>query len=189
MARFMLYPILIFALFSTSVVNAQETADEKAVREVIERELKGALAGNSEQMKSCYSSDFIGFSAWNQGDVCMHKLHSDGEIDYIDPEDWRVSISTPAELDEYVEAFRDYPARMAKSELKRGNEVVSVRVKNGSAVGVTRHWGTWLDKTTNENVKFEARSVWMLKKEQGTWKIFSNIGQVAVGMMTTKALP
>jgi len=189
MPRFLFCLTLSLAALVTISAYAQETADEKAVREVIERELKGALAGDPEQVKSCYSSDFIGFGGWNSGDVCMYKLHSDGEIIYIDPEDWRVSISTPAELDKYAEAFRGNAERVQQSGLKRGNEVVSVHVKNGCAVGVTRHWGSWLDKSTNENVMFEARSVWMLKKEQGTWKIFSNIGQMALGMMTIKALP
>ena len=110
-------------------------------------------------------------------------------MEYIDPEDWRVSISTPGELNQYAENFKGTPERIKKSALTRGNEVASVDVKGNSAIAVTRHWGTWLDKTTNEDVRFEARSVWLLRNEGGKWKIFSNIGQVAIGMVTTKALP
>lgn len=180
---------VIFCLAISATAWAQETRDERAVREVIEKELKGALEGKPEQMKSCYAPDFIGFNAWNRGDVCMHKIHSDGDIQYIDPEDWKVSISTPEELNDYAENFRGYPERIKKSAVTRGNEVVSANVKNDCAIAVTRHWGSWLDKTTNENVKFEGRSVWMLKKVKGEWKIFSNIGQIAVGVIATKAFP
>ena len=182
--------LLIIAVYVISLsVCAQETNDEKVVRKIIESELKGALEGKPEQVKACYSSDFIGFSAWNRGDVSMNRLHLDGVTQYIDPEDWRVSITTPKELNDYAENFKGNPERIAKSKITRGNEVVSVNVKNTGAIGVTRHWGTWLDEKTNENVRWEARSVWLLRKEGGKWKVFSNIGQVAIGMVTTKALP
>ncbi|MBN1293730.1 MAG: nuclear transport factor 2 family protein [Candidatus Latescibacteria bacterium] len=189
MIRNVLIISLLTVCFASMSVFAQETSDEKAVRAVIESELKGALEGKPEQMKACYSSDFIGFSGWNRGNFTMHKLHNDGEVYYYDPEDWQVTITTSRELDEYAENFRDYPERIKKSAMTRGNEVVSVNVKNNGAIAVTRHWGTWYDKTTNENVRFEGRSVWMLRKESGEWKIFSNIGHVAIGMMATKALP
>ncbi|MDP2982732.1 MAG: nuclear transport factor 2 family protein [Candidatus Latescibacter sp.] len=180
---------IILCIAFSAVVYAQETQDQKAVRSVIEKELKGALEGKPDQMKSCYTPDFVGFSAYNSGDVCMHKIHLDGVTQYFDPEDWVVSISTPKELDTYAEYFRNYPEKLAKSAIKRGNEVATVKVKDNFAIAVTRHWGTWLDKTTNENVRFEGRSVWMLKKTGGEWKIFSNIGQVSLGIITTKAFP
>jgi hypothetical protein len=189
MFRTVIIPTIILCIASSTVVYAQETQDEKLVRGVIEKELKGALAGNPEQVKSCYAPDFVGFGAWNEDDYCMHKLHKDGETIYPDPEDWVVSISTPKELDAYAEYFRNYPEKIAKSAVKRGNGVASVKVKDNFAIAVTRHWGTWLDKTTNENVRFESRSVWMLKKTSGEWKIFSNIGAVGLGIITTKAFP
>jgi hypothetical protein len=180
--------VFLFIAFSSASLS-QENQDQKAVRSVIEKELKGALTGNPEQMKSCYATDFVGFSAYNGGDVRMHKILGDGDTKYTDPEDWVVSISTPKELNDYAEYFRNYPDKLSKSSVKRGNEVASVKVKDNFAIAVTRHWGTWLDKTTNENVRFEGRSVWMLKKTGGDWKIFSNIGQVSLGIMATKAFP
>jgi hypothetical protein len=181
--------ILILFIALSSILYAQETRDQKAVRSIIEKELKGALSGNPEQMKSCYTSDFVGFSAYNGGNISMHKTLSNGDTKYFDPEDWVVSISTPKELNDYAEYFRNYPEKISKSSVKRGNEVVSVKVKDNFAIVVTRHWGTWPDKTTNENVRFEGRSVWILKKTGGEWKIFSNIGHVSLGITATKAFP
>jgi len=181
--------IIIVCIAFSAVAWAQESQDEKLVKGVVEKELKGALEGKPEQMKSCYTPDFVGFSARNMDIVRMHNIHQDGAMQYFDPEDWSVSISTPKELNDYAEGFRNYPERIAKSSVKRGNEVASVKVKDNFAIAVTRHWGTWLDKTTNENVRFEMRTVWMLKKTGGEWKIFSNIGGVALGMTATKAFP
>ena len=47
MPRFLFCLTLSLAVLVAISAYAQETVDEKAVREVIERELKGALAGDS----------------------------------------------------------------------------------------------------------------------------------------------
>ena len=184
---FHLLVIILVCLTVSAAALAQETQDERLVREVLERELKGALEGKPEQVKSCYAPGFVGYTAMTAPRI--NRLHTQGIVHYADPEDWEVGITTPEELDEYAEASKGYPERRAKSDVEHDNEVVSVRVKGDFAIGVTRHWSRWQDKTTNENVMGESRTVWMLKKLKGEWKIFTYVGQVSWGQLRYKSTP
>lgn len=179
---------IISLLLVSAVCFAQMTPEENRVKAVLEKELKGALEGNVEQVKSCYAEGFMGVMAWSPG-ITLNRLHSSGTNYYPDPEDWIIVISNAAELDKYAEAFRGAPERIKKMKVERGNGVVSVKVKDDCALAVTRHWGSWLETKTNENVNVEMRSVWMLKKIKGEWKIASFVGHVSRSVLVSKAYP
>jgi hypothetical protein len=56
--------------------------------------------------------------------------------------------------------------------------VIHVDVKDNHAIAVSRHWGTRRDSTAQETIFNESRSVWMLAKIEGEWKITSALGAV-----------
>ena len=96
----------------------------------------------------------------------------------------------PEEVDKYAELAKPGAAERDKRlGVTNDNEVVSIKVKDDCALGVTRHLSKWKDDTTNENISSEFRSVWMLKKIQGEWKITNFISAISYSFLTIKARP
>ena len=181
--------IVTLCLVVSATAWTQETSDEKAVREVIEKELKGALEGKPEQVRSCYADGFVGYSAIRSG-IPMNRYHLRDNTYTVDPEDWTIGITKPEELDEYAEGFKPGAAeRRKKLGITHDNEVASIKVKDDCALGVTRHWGSWKENKTNDTIDWEMRTVWMLKKIKGEWKITNYIGAISRSFFVGKAYP
>jgi len=62
-------------------------------------------------------------------------------------------------------------------------------VKGNSALAVSRHIKRWTIEETRENVNTEFRSVWMLTKIRGEWKVTGLIAHISTGQLVTKMRP
>jgi len=189
--RYLLVILLIVAVSGTA--TAQVSRDEQAVRELLNRELKGALTGNVEQIKSAYAPDYVGYTAWTDS-LSVSQLITDGNTVVVYPEDWTIFVSSPQELNTYAENFRGVTERNAKYLEKypravHSNEIRKVTVKGDHAIAVTKHWTTVPNPARQEKIRWEGRTVWMIDKIQGEWKISRAINSVVRAQMVETTYP
>jgi hypothetical protein len=132
------------------------------VRDLIYKEIAGHIKGDPDQIMSCYA-DAPGtaiFLANGRG-----------------PETWTVAVAGDSLRTQYAGPKRDNPSPPS-NEPQNGREVIHVDVKDNHAIAVSRHWGTRRDSTAQETIFNESRSVWMLAKIEGEWKITSALSAV-----------
>ena len=189
--HFMLIFILVIAVGGTA--TAQVSPDEQAVREVLSRELRGALTGNVEDIKSAYSPDYVGYMALTDS-ISVSQMIVYGNTFVTNPEDWTIFVSTPQELNEYAENFRGVPERHAEYFKKypgssHSNEIRSVKVRGNHAIAVSRHWTTIPNPTKQQKLRWEMRTVWMLDKIRGEWKISRAIAGVVRAQIIETTYP
>jgi len=185
--------IVILVIAGSGSGSAQVSRDEQAVRKVLNRELKGALTGNPEQVLSCYADDYVGYMAWTDS-VSVSQLLTVGNRIIADPEDWTIFISSPQELKEYSARFRGGPERMAKYKKKypgaaHSNEIRSVTLKGDHAIAVSKHWTTIPNPSKQQKLRWEMRTVWMIDKINGQWKISRAISGVVRAQIVETTYP
>jgi len=178
--RYVFIVMLVIAVAGTAA--AQVSRDEQAIREVLNRELKGALTGDVEQIKSAYAPDYVGYMALTDS-ISVSQLITDGNTFVTHPEDWTIFVSSPKELQAYAENFRTAPKRHAEYMKKypgstHSNEIRSVTIKGNHALAVSRHWTTIPNPARQQKIRWEMRTVWMIDKINGEWKISRAIGGI-----------
>lgn len=130
------------------------------VRDHIYKETAGHIKGDPDQIMSCYAPGAAIFWANGRG-----------------PETWTVAVAGDSLRTQYAGPKRDNPSPPS-NEPQNGREVIHVDVKDNHAIAVSRHWSTRRDSTARETIFNEFRSVWMLAKIEGEWKITNAIGAV-----------
>ncbi len=173
--------IVVFTLFCfafllcTVAFNQEENKEDvQQIRDLLYRENEGHHKGDQEQIYSCYAPGFVGYSA-----------------NGYDPEVWVIWIAGLEELrSKYAQNVKESSDKYAEHpDWARGTEVHHVNVYNDHAIALTFHWDWKPDPKTRENITNSHRTVWMLAKIRGEWKITSFIGQITTEQRIWKLGP
>ncbi len=186
--------ILIIALFCFALSAsgwADEAEDVKQIKELLNKEGWAVWHGEVDKVLSCYAPGFVGYSA-SPDSAALSKSRYDGFTTYNDPEEWAVSISTPDELRKYASqnlsktprSLEDFIAK--HPDWKGGQQIRHVHVKGDHALAIARYWSKTPDLENRETIYGERRTVWLLSRIKGEWKITSWIGGISSGQRVTK---
>lgn len=158
------------------IAQLREYREEvQQVLEIIYMEMEGHVKGDPDQIMSCYAPGFVGYRAWTE-----------------DPEDWNVRIVGLDSLRvKYAEPARGNPARRSKypSSWEYFADFPHVHVKDNRAIVVWKMYSRMPDPKARETLNNMFRSVWLLAKIKGKWKITNWIGGVTDSQKVTKWTP
>ena len=154
--------IAVVALVLTAPAWPFDTAEVQQVRELLYKEKEGWYKGDPDLLISCYAEGFVSYGA-NQ-----------------DPELWSIDVVGLDTLRAKFNAVAKENAELWVNHPKwsRGHEVLHIQVKGDHAIATTQHWEAKPDSTARETIFMEGRVIRLLVKEDGEWKIISNIGGI-----------
>lgn len=164
MSRLLLCLAVVAAVVGTPRVStAAESGDVQQVRQLLLREFEGAMQGDVEQLLSCYAPEFAGYYAYS-----------------AEPDDWMMGMVGLETLrKEYAEPHAKDKALWAKHpDWQRYNEVRHVDVMGDRAIATTKHFSSQPDSVAGTSIENSHRSVWMLRKIDGQWKITAFIAAI-----------
>lgn len=162
----------IILIFST-IVWADEATEVEQVRKILEKEQDSWIKGDPEQLMSCYAPSYVGFSA-NGGRFDLASVTQVG-LDTL-----RANVASQTV---------NVAAQYAKPGRIHHFEVAHIDIKDDHAIGLTRHWNATPDSTARETIHVEWKSLWMLTKTSGEWKIFSVLGFISAEQLVWKWNP
>ena len=183
--------IIIFSLFFISVsvsILADDDAEVKKIKEVLNGEEEAEWAGNVEKIKSYFSSDAF---------MCIISREKVFDRDYgeiSDPVHYEIAGYGAQDIDSYAENFRTKPQYLKKNPgFQHYNVVEHVHVKGAMAIAVEKRVRSWTvqgaDKDDKEHVRHIIRNMWTLKKISGTWKITGCFAGFAGGIRSWNMRP
>ena len=155
--------VAVVALVVTAPAWAAESEDVQKVRALLYKEQDSYLQGDTEQLLSCYAPGFVSYGAGGQGPELW-------QVGFVGLDSLRTGYAVPA---------ANTPSWLQRHpEVRSGNEVLHVSVKDGRAIALTQHWSSLPDTTARETLYTMHQTVWMAAKVGSEWKITGFIGGV-----------
>jgi len=188
MSRFLSFLTLYVCIMVSVTAFCDEGADIEQVKKVLYRYEEGFFSGDAKKVLSCFAPEIVSYAPLpDSASLLMLR----GDHHYItDPEDWYIWGVGMESAKQHAESCKYYPEYLKKHpDYKHTTKVSHVSVKNGRAIAVTRHLRSWTVQETRDNVTSEFRTVWMLSKIRGEWKVTGLIAHVSAGQLVTKMRP
>ena len=176
---------LILFCFSASAF-AQMTAKEIEVRDTLQAHFKACKeSGNYKEIISYFTPDAVSY-----GGGAFFSLSASIAGEKINPMFWQVGVENNEELVKYCKGMERRPAVFASTPgLEHDVVFLNVNVKGDHAIVLSRHTTSWPTADGNARVYSSHRSVWMLKKVGGEWKITSWIMGISGSQMILQNSP
>lgn len=162
-----MFRILIIAAVSLALLApawGDKGEDIEQVRKILQKEQDGWRKGDQEMVLSCFAPDFVGYAGWwGRLDLIS--------VTHVGLDSLRANYVSTKRLEQEVTNF-------SRPGSVHPFEVLHIDVKGDHAIGLTNHVSVVPDKEERETIINKFRSVWMLKKIKGEWKITSFISGV-----------
>jgi len=162
--------------------------DVRQIRKVLISLMVGHHKFDPEQILSCFAPEFVAYTTLpaQRKYKYQHLMKGDYSI-IIDPEDWTVQYASLGAYRKWVEKrMGELKREPVNPNIKHFDEVHNVHIWGSQAIAVTEHGQKMFCPITRETIHTWNRSVWMLAKIKGKWKITGYIGAVDMGRNTTK---
>ena len=141
--------MIIWMVSSLSTVWAGETAETIAIRKVLGDELSGWNMGNPKLVLLQYLPKFRGYS----GDAGK------------DPSTWEPMFGDIGELGSFCrEAVSEYRFSLSRNP-------IYFDIYKARALVVAEEGGEAVERSSGKHVAFSYKSMWMLEKDRGIWRI------------------
>jgi len=187
MSRFLSFLTFIVCLSFSMTAFCDEAGDIRQVRNVITRYEDGVFTGDAQKIISCFAPDFVAYSTVTDS-LSMYTFR--GDSPYFDPDFWYVTGIGPEFIRKHAERFTTYPEKLRNNPDYRHVTTIShVSVNGDRALAVTSHKRMWRDLDARETVTREHRTVWMLSRIRGEWKVTSYISPITWYQSVMKMSP
>ena len=153
------FVVLLGLIFATGI-RAASADDEQQIRDVFSEHQNGWYEGNLEQILSTMSADFVSYNA-------LSRPTNTWAVGLVGRDAFRDQADQGEGLEQAKNLWDAHP------EWQRGHEVLHINIKEGQAIALTQHFSVQPDPEQRETLINEWQSVWMLAREDGTWKITS----------------
>jgi uncharacterized protein (TIGR02246 family) len=166
--------VLLSTLFAVPALWAEEPTDKEQIRQLLQREQEGWLKGDRELVVSCFAPDAAMYDAlggrYHLATVELAGLEA-------------IRNDYASQVDEFAAAAKAHP------DWKHHFEVLHVDAKDGRGLALTQHFFVVPDPKAREAIYDGHQTLWLLRKDQGVWRIYACVTAVSGEQVVLKQGP